>query len=423
MSFSYRNHTFSELITQYPTWSTLEAFLESEEGGSFRLVDYDQSGRCMIRYEKGVSNMNLPHSRWFRSVVWDTETNRPLCIAPPKAMSADLPVQTTQQAIDAGMVCQELLDGFMINCYTTVGDNALHICSRSKLNASGQFYSSKSFRELFMEAHTACIKNTDESLESFIQDESQQWDRPDPEKKEIACGYSFLVQHKEHRIVSPIAENRAFLIHKTIVYEDGSVQFEENHSTFQSRDNLRPIPIGGADEKITYLQTWIQTILEEQPWHFQGIVIKDKEGNRWRFRSNKYSMVKNLRGNAAHVLDRFVPLYQNNLILYYMQYYPEDQTIIQFYTQFLNHMIQYLHGLYMDVHVRRSTPIQEIDRMFHPHLYALHGMYLSRKKSITMNDVFDYVQRQPWQRIAFLLRNNQDAYTKQLSDSMDQSMA
>ena len=150
MSFSYRNSTFAELITQYPSWVDLKEFLESEEGGSFRIVDQDESDLCIIRYEKGVSNMNLPHSRWFRSVVWNMETNRPLCIAPPKAMFTDLPVQTTQQAKEEGMVCQELLDGFMINCFTLAGDKTLHICSRSKLNASGKFYSSKSFRELFL---------------------------------------------------------------------------------------------------------------------------------------------------------------------------------------------------------------------------------------------------------------------------------
>jgi hypothetical protein len=414
MSFSYRNSTFAELITQYPSWVDLKAFLESEEGGSFRIVDQDESDLCIIRYEKGVSNMNLPHSRWFRSVVWNMETNRPLCIAPPKAMFTDLPVQTTQQAKEEGMVCQELLDGFMINCFTLAGDKTLHICSRYKLNASGKFYSSKSFRELFIEAHTGRIKNEDESLESYIQEESQKWDQPDPEKKEIAYGYSFLVQHKEHRIVKIISENRVILIHKTIVYEDGTVQFEEN---------LRSIPIGGADEKITYVHTWIQTTLEEQTWEFQGIALKDKEGNRWRFRSNAYSMVKNLRGNAAYLLERFVPLYQRNIIPYYISYYPEDKDTMEFYTVFLNHMVQYLHGLYMDVHVQRTTPIQQIDRMYHPHLYALHGIYLSRKKPMTVIEVYDYIRLQPWQRIAFLLRNNQDAYTKQLLDLVDASSA
>ena len=419
MTFSYRNNVFAELITRYSSWPALEAFLESEEGGSFRVVDHDESGLCIIRYDKGTSNINLPHSHWFRSVVWNTETNRPMCISPPKAMSTELPVQTTQQAIESGLVCQELLDGFMINCFATVGEKTFHICSRSKLNASGQFYSSKSFRDLFIEAHTGRISKMDDSLEWLIQEETQKWDQPDPEKNEIAYGYSFLVQHKEHRIVNPISENRAILIHKTIVYKDGSVLFEENCPTFRCRDNIRSIPIGGADEKVTYLQTWIQTTLEEQPWNFQGLVIKDKEGNRWRFRSNAYSMVKNLRGNAPYLLDRFVPLYQKNLVHYYIQYYPEDQNTMEFYNMFLNHMIQYLHGLYMDVHVQRTTPIQQIDRMYHPHLYSLHGIYLSRKKPIAVNDVFDYIQKQPWQRIAFLLRNNEDAYTKQLSDSMD----
>jgi hypothetical protein len=79
----HNNTVFKELVERYPTWGELEAYLESEEGGRFRIVDRKEE-TCLIRYEKGVSNMELPHSKWFRSVAWNTTTNLPICMAPPK---------------------------------------------------------------------------------------------------------------------------------------------------------------------------------------------------------------------------------------------------------------------------------------------------------------------------------------------------
>ena len=85
---------FKDLIEQYPTWEQLERYLESEEGGLFRVVDRSSPSLCLIRYEKGVSKMNLAHSKWFRSVVWNTNTNRPVCVAPSKAESQDISLNT-----------------------------------------------------------------------------------------------------------------------------------------------------------------------------------------------------------------------------------------------------------------------------------------------------------------------------------------
>ena len=90
MSIHFEVDTFKELIETYPVWEDLQKYLESSEGGLFRIVDRDENGLCLIRYEKGVSKMNLAHSKWFRSLVWNTNTNRPVCVAPSKAESQDI---------------------------------------------------------------------------------------------------------------------------------------------------------------------------------------------------------------------------------------------------------------------------------------------------------------------------------------------
>jgi hypothetical protein len=420
---------FKDLITQYPTWEQLERYLESEEGGLFRVTDRSLlsssekgSGLCLIRYEKGVSNMSLPHSKWFRSVVWDTNTNRPVSVAPPKATTEACPFFKEVDRENAGVVCQELLDGVMINIFKRAGDETLHITSRSKLNAAGRFYSSKSFRHLFIEAYTGWIVKPEESLDGLIQQEAQNIMPPDESKGEKAICYSFLVQHTEHRIVKKITQNVACLIHKGIFYEDGTMQIKDQMTEVDIPYNIVSLP--PAIEVRGDLNTWLEMEMRQQPWDFQGIVLKDREGNRWRWRSEKYKVVKSLRGNCPELLDRFVQLYLQNVTPVYLDYYQEDTISFSFYTEFMHHIVKNMYESYVALRVHKSSTIDQIDKMYHPHLYALHGNYLAHFRSIhkkmTANDVYTYVRSQPWQRVAFLLRKYIDTYFSAIQQTVEE---
>ena len=377
-----QNNIFKELIEKYPTWDELRLYLESDEGGLFKISDTNNDF-SIIRYEKGITKMDLPHSKWFRSVVWNHTINRPVCIAPPKA-SNDVP-----KTVD-GIVCQELLDGFMINCFKV--DKTLHITTRSKLNAAGTFYSEKSFRELFMEAYS----NTNNSpfyCESIIQDECN---IRSPANGEISVFYSFLVQHKEHRIVKKINKNRVFIIHKGVVLEDGTVKIEDNPES-----HIETIPLDSIDS--------IHRILCEKLWDFQGVVLKDSLGNRVRFRSEKYNVVKALRGNTANIRDRFAQLFSQNLLFKYMEYYQDEIIPMNTYIMFINNIVKTLYDYYIFMHVKIMKI--DIDRMFLPHLYNIHGIYLNQLrpngKKVTVYDIMVYLQAQPWQRISFLIKKIQ----------------
>jgi hypothetical protein len=412
---------FKDLIERYPTWEQLEHYLESEEGGLFRIVDRSENGLCLIRCEKSVSNMLLPHSKWFRSVVWDTTINRPLCVAPPKASAETCPFLKEVDRENAGVVCQELLDGVMINIFKRAGDQTLHITTRSKLDAAGRFYSSKSFHHLFIEAYTGWIVKPEESLAGLIQQEAHYIPAPDESKGETAICYSFLVQHTEHRIVKEITQNRVYLIHKGIFYEDGSVQIEDQmtavdipHTTVQ----LPPTLTVNGD-----LTTWLERELSQRSWDFQGIVLKDQHGNRWRWRSEKYNAVKSLRGNSPDLLDRFVQLYLQNVTPMYLDYYPEDTIAFSFHTEFMHQMMKILYESYTALRVHKSCTIDQIDKMYHPHLYALHGIYLAHfrptHKKMTANDVYTYIRGQPWQRVAFLLRKYIDTFFSAIQQTVE----
>jgi hypothetical protein len=414
MSFYFTNTVFQKLQEQYPTWEQLQDYLESEEGGLLRVTDHnEQSGLFLIRYEKGVSNMELPHTKWFRSVVWDRTTHSPVSVAPPKSSSLEFSFLTRQDANNQGVVIQEMLDGFMINCFKRVGDDTLYVTSRSRINASGQFHSMKSFRQLFVEAYTGQTVESAEQMEQIIQHLS--FPSPNPMNQEIAIGCSFLVQHQEHRIVSTIPQNNVTLIHQTITHTDGTVLFQDTPDP-SILPGIHAMPLSSIpmDSGSEEMNTWIHEQLRSQSWEVQGLVLKDTSGNRWRFRSDAYTAVRSLRGNTPFGLDRFVQLYLQNLVQPYLQYYPSDSDVFGGYLKMMNYMVRAIYEEYQQLHVRKTTTINNINKMYHPHLYALHGYYLSQlrpaHKKITLNEVYDYLRKQPWQRVAFLLREIQDIY-------------
>jgi len=405
------NTIFSDLITTYPTWDELQHYIESEEGGLFRVVDLHRDGLRLIRYQKGVSKMDLPHSKWFRSVVWNSVMNRPVSVAPPKVTPADFPFQTLDELIASGVYCQEQLDGFMINCCRIAGDNTLYITSRSKLDAAGHFYSPKSFRRLFMESY---LKSTVDDLESLIQMDTGM-DAPDSSKREVAVFYSFLVQHMEHHVVTPISENKVFIVHRGVTYEDGTIVIDDVNAHCKNQYKITNIPLV-SDSSDTH--SWIANFLKLQSWDFQGIVFKDTLGNRWRFRNDKYSIVKSLRGNSATSLERFAQLYTQNLTYQYLQYYPHDNFPFSCHTIFMSMIVDTLYNYYVAVYITKTVHISTVQKMYVPHLYALHSIYVTTlrplQKKVNTHVITGYFHSQPWQRIAFLVKKSQDAYFVQM---------
>jgi hypothetical protein len=422
MSLFYESNVYKELIEKYPTWELLKSYLESEDGGLFRVVDLqEESGLCIIRYEKGTSLMTLPHSRWFRSIVWNTQTNHPVCVAPPKATVSKFPFSTLKEVQDAGVISQELFDGFMINCFRVAGDKGIHIVSRSKFDAAGKFFSTKSFKQMFIESYCGTLKSGTCS-KGVLDEDYANMREPDTSRGESAVFYSFLVQHKEHRIVKKITENRVILIHRGATFEDGHVEIEDSPVEFMGRSNMTYIPltvasVGGTGSYAkallegatgeTEMDRVIKKIMMENTWEFQGIVFKDNNGNRWRFRSEKYNAVRSLLGNTPNLRERYAQLYTQNLLDRYYDYFSDALTTMSPWVLYTNTIIHTLYNYYVSLHITKVTNIDAIDKMWWPHLYALHGHFLTQlrpaNKKITMNEIQLYLHKLPWQRVSFLL--------------------
>lgn len=435
MSINYTISVFKDLISKYQSFESLSKYLESEDGGLLKIAE-SENGVCIIRYEKGVSKMELPHVKWFRSVVWNTEYNYPICISPPRASTDEFPYTKMQDLIDANIQCQEFMDGFMINCFKVCNDDNIYYNTRSKLGATGKFYSDKTFRDLFNESFSYArfgrrpyyddINN--EITDSLINADIT---APNSELNEVSTFNSYLVQHPEHRVVTPIPNDgyNVYDVYSGVVYRDGTVKINdgvfsksymeilnvgipriksENEDNLQNENKEKESESESKSkqESENFVQDFIQKIFSEKDWKFQGVVFKDSNGNRWKFRSDKYTHVKNLRGNTNVPIKRFAQLFQQNLVKQYLEYYPEDINTMMCNIYIFN-MIIHIQNLYKQVHIEKSISINEVDKIFHPHLYTIHGIYLTKlrgeNKTVCMNNVYDYINNLPWQRTMHLL--------------------
>lgn len=402
-----RLNIFKGLVEKYNTWDDLKKYLESEEGGLLKINDNQSNGLCIIRYDKTCSKFDVPHVRWFRSVVWDTINNRPYSVAIPKTSSSEFPYETLKEINGDNVTCQELYDGFMINCFRRKDDDEIFITSRSKLDATGHFYSDKTFRELFINTvcHVNNISNDNFDLNEGCIQALKRYIRA-PFEDEISTFSNFVVQHPFHRNVKKIDEPAFYEVQNGCVTSDGTVYImNENRS-------CPGIPCFDLSKKYedqnTSVKEWIKDILEERGWQFQGIVFKDNNGNRWRFRSEKFSLVKSLRGNSPSHITRYTQLYRQNLIKQYLEYYPEDLLFFSVCHANIITILGYLYNYYEKVHIQKTMSIAEIDKMFHPHLYSLHGYYLSNLRNMGKRldtiHIHEYLVNLPWQRLLFLMK-------------------
>ena len=383
VEMSYTIDTFKNLCSSYASWSSLESFLTSPDGGNLRVVGSDRYR--ILRYVKGQSDMKIPHVRWFRSVIWDTELNRPVSVAPPKAELAEPPTGE-----DVSLMIQDFLDGTMMNAFITQEEpHNLHIASRTQLGAGGTFYSQKTFGELFDEALNAMGYSSRADFASVLSPPSQ---------TEVSTFVSFLLQHPEHRVVSRPRTPRLFMVHLGTVHADGSVEFEEDISMGYPNFQIQPYPMTGF-KKQSDLDSFFKGLVDSKGWFFQGLTFKDGTGHRWRIRNPNYLYLRSLRGSEATDIDRFLRLRSEGKVTEYLKHYSEDRQHFWDLEQKLRSATKTVFDSYCEVHKAHEKKLADIAKAIQPCVFRLHSLYLSdlkpKSESVKMKDAVEVVNKMP----------------------------
>ena len=88
-----------------------------------------------------------------------------------------------------------------------------------------------------------------------------------------------------------------------------------------------------------------------------------------------------------------------------------------------------MYDFYVDLHITKVKKADDIDKMYLPHLYSIHGIYLSQLrpegKKVNINEITMYLHKQPWQRISFLIKKIIDGNnsTTTIIDESDTGLA
>ncbi len=383
------------LNSTFVTWDQLRDHLKSPAGGSLRIID--APGRyAIVRYVKETSDFSNPLVPLFRSVVWDKETNLPVCVAPPKAAAGSPPAGATVQISD-------FVDGVMINGWRPLDGSAPQIATRTSIGARGTFYSEKTFAELFASA-VAPAGTTEEFLASVL------------EPGQFA---SFVLQHPEHKTVGGVAYPRIFVTSVGSVAGDGVVTIETNSAAWPAALRAYGPQTYAAAEVLAAEDTASKILAAEAAKHnhtWQGLVFQEVRSGtadqpvaasgsspfqetgtlrRWRLRNSQYVIVRTLRGAEANPQARFVRLRARGQMKQYLQYFKEESKMMWQFEQTLRLRSQELYDAYNAMHKARSKGMRDLPYCLRPHVYALHGKYLASlqaaPKSILKTDVIAYV--------------------------------
>lgn len=339
----------------------------------------------IVRYVKGQSDMKAPHVKWFRSVVWDTEQNHPVCVSPPKAEITEVPTGE-----DVELMIQDFLDGTMLNGFITSSDpTTLQITSRTQLGATGTFYSEKTFGDLFDEALKEMGYSSRADLCSVL---------PKPCFGEAATFVSFLLQHPEHRVVSRVRNPRLFIVQMGSVENHGVINFTDNISDAFRRFKIPSYPMTGF-KKQTDLESFFKGLVDSKGWFFQGLTLKDTEGRRWRVRNPNYLTLRSLRGSEATASERFLRLRSEGKVTEYLKHYTEDRQTFWDLEQKLRAMTKTVFDSYCEVHKAHAKKLSDIPKAIQPCVFRLHSQYLSdlkpQSQSVLMKHAVEVVNKMP----------------------------
>jgi hypothetical protein len=367
---------------------------ENTESNALKLlnkIDYISKNNItykIIRYNKHQLTSDLISTYGLiRSVVLNSK-NQVLCFSPPKSVPYESFITHYPEKKDA-IVAEEFVEGTMINVFwdKDIGiSGSWEIATRSTIGANTYFYNNgrhnKTFRDMFQEAAT----NNNLDLNTL---------NPN------YC-YSFVLQHKENRIVTPFVEPQLYLIeaYEIINTDDGKA--------FVSRIDSNELKTNGNWSTTTIkfpliYENWttFNDLKDEfasmnTPYDVLGVVIRDKiSGVRCKIRNPVYEMVRHLRGNQPKLEYQYLCLRKEGKVGDYLKYYPEYKKDFAFFRSCLHNFTNGLYKNYISCYIHKEKPLKEFPDHFRTHMFKLHEIYTTTLKPnnefINNTQVINYV--------------------------------
>jgi hypothetical protein len=384
--------------------SRVTKLLEYDEIDDITLMKKKHHNYVIVKYDK---KSTLPHQYYkvgyMRSIIVDTNTNEIVCIAPSKSIPLE-ELESECKKNDSSIHYEEFVDGVMINVFWDKEKQVWQYATRSNVGADIKYYiqnsTSKTFRVMFEEALKECAIN----LNVLPKD---------------GC-YTFVLQHPDNRIVTPVHKPRAVLVEGHFY---GKAESDDDiiplfpHGTkhldieFRKIIDQHSIPIPEKYVFSTIKEARDKYASRNTDFGCVGVVLKDlNQGWRSKIRNPVYEEVKQMRGNIPKLQYLYLVLRQSGGVKKYLEYFREHANEFKTYRDQLHKFTQTLYLNYVDCFIKKKADINSYPHQYKVCMKALHKIYLDTMmlegRHVHKGVVINFFNRMPPQRQMYLLNYN-----------------
>jgi hypothetical protein len=339
-------------------------------------INYNNNQFYLIKYNKAkLLPSNYNSIGLFRSII--TDGNKIISFSPQKSIDYSTFITDQNNIVDCQLEYYE--EGTMINLFVNPYNNEWEISTRSLIGAKGKFFKEANFTFRYMFLETL----NELGIEFDIFDKTK--------------SYSFVLQHKENKIVIPHSKNTVFL---TNVYSYDKFKVYENDAKLEAQQLGIPYPKEYIIQ--TELTDWetleneITNRANQNDYKFVGVMIKNN-GIRTKFRNNAYEYVKKLKGNNPKMQFQYYSLRQHSAVSECLKFYPEYKELFSEFRKNLHSWTRLLHQHYFDCFINKKAPIKSFPHQFKLHMWNLHQNYINdlkdQGKHVSLQEVIKYVNQ------------------------------
>ena len=320
----------------------------------------------IIRYNKEyLLDELIKSSGLFRSVILNDE-NKIIVFSPPKSLNSDAFISAYEKDV-LNCRAEQYVEGTMINVFNDHGE--WEIATRSTVGGKITFFrvdgNITTFRHMFLDACNYVNLDFDYLDKSLC--------------------YSFILQHPENRIVSPIVEKGIYLakVYKIDKYNVTEIDKREQVRLIVANARNtegRPLPL--IKLPLEYTFKTFEELKEKYasmntPYEDVGVMVYASNGDRTKFRNPNYEEIRLLRGNQPKLEYHYLALRKTGKMEQYLKYFPEYKKKFLEFREKLHRFTKNLHQNYVSCYVKKEMPLKDFPSQYRSMMYNLHQFYLN----------------------------------------------
>jgi hypothetical protein len=348
----------------------------------YKLWKYSGENYHILKYDKEwMANDTQSTIGLLRSLIFKDDGTI-VCFSPPKSLFTD----KLSISEEDGYYCQSFKEGTMINVFYDNNINTWQIATRSSVGGNLCFYMENGYK-------------SEHTFKSMFEDCCSQLDI-DINKLNKKYVYSFVMQHPLNRIVMPIRTPKLYLVEifeiqgmtiniLNINWENGELGLHGGISILKNVSLINDDELKQCKESQASMNT---------DYAIMGVVIKNKHGQRYKFRNPNYEHVRQLRGNQPKLQYQYMALRQENKIAEYLKYYPEQKKAFSQFRDALHAYTEQLYTNYIKCYVKKEAELKTFPDNFKTHMYILHHEHylpnlMPNKQHINKGYVIEYFNK------------------------------